>query len=99
MAGQGLALGVVEGQPRAALGVGHVEYRVRPFRLPPGDRAARVVPVPLHQFGVAVDGVEEFVQQVLAHCATPLAFGSLVAASGYQVKYASIVWNRSSESA
>ena len=33
-----------------------------------------------------VHGVQELVQQVLAHAAAPF---------GYQVKYASMVWNRS----
>ena len=57
---------------------------------PPGDGAARVFAVALNQLWVAVDGEKELVEEVLAHAFTPF---------GYQVKYASIVWNRSSVSA
>src|SRR5580704_890869 len=88
--GQGLALGGGEFQPGAALRARAVEEQVGPLRLPPGDGAARILPVALDQFRIPVDGVEELVGEVLAHRAA--------APSGYQVKYASMVWNRSRES-
>src|SRR5215469_5562015 len=88
--GQGLPLVVVELQPGAALVTVHVQDRVGPLGFPPLNGAARVFPVPLDELGVAVDGVQELVQQVLAHAPAPF---------GYQVKYASMVWKRSRVSA
>src|SRR5580704_800803 len=61
-------------QPGAALR--DVQDHVRPLGLPPVHRAARVLAVALDQLRVAVDRVEELVDQVLAH----------EEASGYQVK-------------
>jgi hypothetical protein len=76
--GQRLPFGVGEPQPGAALGARAVEDSVGLLGLPPGHGAARVGAVALDQFRVPVDGVQELVQQVLAHCAaTPF---------GYQVK-------------
>src|SRR5215207_9872495 len=86
---QGPALLIGEGEPGRLLTGGAVEEPVGEHLLPPGHGAGGVRAVPLDQFGVAIDGVEELVQQVLAHAGTPF---------GYQVKYASIVWKRSSES-
>src|SRR5690606_11027525 len=84
--GEGGALVVVEAQPGARLAPVAVEDAVGLFPLPPRDGLLRLVPVALDELGVAVDGEEELVQQVLAHLPAPF---------GYQVKYASIVWNRS----
>src|SRR6478609_4446798 len=72
--------------PGAVLRGRAVQQLVRDLGLPPGDRAGRVRAVPLHQVRVAVDGEQEFIQQILAHARAPF---------GYQVKYASMVWNRS----
>src|SRR4029079_5055737 len=79
-----VALLVGEGQPGRPLAGVAVEDRVGHLLLPPRDRAGRGIAVALDELGIAVDGVEELVQQVLAHRRLP---------SGYQVKYASIVWN------
>ena len=87
---QRLALFVGKLLPRAAFDLGQVQDDVGPLGFPPGDGAARVFAVALNQLWVAVDGEEELVEEVLAHASTPF---------GYQVKYASIVWNRSSVSA
>src|SRR3984957_9754372 len=76
--GQGLPLVAGELQPGAAFRARAVEQQVGLLRLPPSDRPARVFPVALDQGRVAVDGVEELVDEVLAHrAAVP---------SGYQVK-------------
>src|ERR1700683_2363944 len=73
---EGVAFGVGELQPGAALRRRAVQDHVRPLGLPPVHRAAGVLAVALDQFRVAVDRVEELVDQVLAH----------QEASGYQVK-------------
>src|ERR1700741_4556911 len=88
--GQRLALRVVERKPARLLAGEHVQDDVGPLGLPPLDGAPGVLAVALDEFRVPVDGVKELVQQVLGHQATP--------PFGYQVKYASIVWNRSSVS-
>src|ERR1700684_1234460 len=67
VAGQGLPLVAGELQPGAAFRARAVEQQVGLLRLPPSDRPARVFPVALDQVRVAVDGVEELVDQVLAH--------------------------------
>src|SRR6478752_2346272 len=74
---EGQRLGVVELQPGAALGPRAVEDHDGLLGLPPRHGAARVGAVALDQLRVAVDGVQELVQQVLAHASTPF---------GYQVK-------------
>jgi hypothetical protein len=71
MPGQGRPLYVVELQPGGALGAGHVQDDVGSLGLPPLDGAPGVFPVPLDELGVAVDGVEELVQQVLRQVYTP----------------------------
>jgi hypothetical protein len=72
-----------EGQPRRPLGVGAVEQRAGHLGLPPLHGAGRVGAVALGQVGVAVDGVEELVQQVPAHADAPVPVGTPF---GYQVK-------------
>src|SRR6478609_8604377 len=87
------ALGLCEGQPAGLLGGDAVEQLPGPLGLPPVDGGCGVGAVALNEFGVAVDGVEELVEQVFAHRAT---FVSVAAAAevaggcgvplGYQVK-------------
>src|SRR6266699_2359037 len=76
--------------PRAAFDLRQVQDDVGSIGFPPGDCAARVFAVAPNQLRVAVNGEEEFVEEILTHASTPF---------GYQVIYASIVWNRSSVSA
>src|SRR4051794_19691054 len=119
---------VGEGEPGRALAAVTVEERVGHLLLPPRHGAGGIGPVSLDQFGIAVDGVEELVEKVLAHDNASRRWSSLSRPdssdtprwsslsrpdpsdtpcwsslsrpdpSGYHVKYASIVWNRSSES-
>src|SRR5581483_3076242 len=93
MSPERFAFGIIKGQPRAPLPLVAVQDEVGLLGLPPGHGAARVRAVPLDQLRVPVHGVEELVQQVLAHISSPP-----IPPRGYQVKYASMVWNRSSES-
>ncbi len=84
---QRLPLDVVEAQPGGRLAAVTAEDAVGVLALPPLHRGARLLAVALDQLGIAVHGEQELVQQVLAHAPAP--------PSGYQVKYASMVWNRS----
>jgi hypothetical protein len=72
--GQRLAFLIVEPLPGAALDPGQVQDQVGPLRLPPFDRSARARAITLHQLGIAVDRVQELVEQVPAHWATPLGY-------------------------
>src|SRR5579885_77245 len=90
MSSQRLALFVAKLQPGAAFAFWQVQNNVGPLGFPPGDCASRIGAVTLNQLRVAVDGNEEFVEKILAHASAPF---------GYQVKWASLVWNRSSVSA
>ena len=78
VAGERATLGVSEGEPGAALGTGAVQDDARLLGLPLGDGPVRILTVALHQIRIAVDRVQELVDQVLAHCAST--------AFGYQVK-------------
>src|SRR5580692_3266542 len=82
---QGLALLIVEREPGRSFRGVTVDDVVGLLAFPPADCLGRLGAIPLDELGVAVDGVEELVQQIAAH----------LAASGYQVKYASMVWKRS----
>src|ERR1035437_5329535 len=82
----GQAFGGGEGQPGGPLRRMAVEQGVGHLPFPPVQRPARVLAVPLDELGIAVHREQELVQQVLTHLNAP---------SGYQVKYASMVWNRS----
>src|SRR5579863_5856878 len=86
---QGFALFIAKLLPGAAFGLGQVQDDVSSLGLPPCDGAARIFAVALNQNGIAVDGEEELIEEILAHASAPF---------GYQVIYASIVWKRSSES-
>src|SRR4029453_10956222 len=86
---QRLPLVVGEREPGAGLAGVAAEQSVRHGPLPPRHGAGRVLAVPVDEIRVAVDGEEELVQEVLAHADAPSA------PFGYQVKYASMVWNRS----
>jgi hypothetical protein len=77
VAGQRRAFLVGEGQPGAGLAAVAVENSIGAFQFPPGDRSVRIVAVSLDQQGITVDGVQEFVDQILAHAGAPF---------GYQVK-------------
>src|SRR5258707_5845267 len=74
---QRLALFASELLPCAAFALRQIQNTIRPFCLPPGDYAALVFSIALHQFRVTVDREKEFVEEIFAHTFAPF---------GYQVK-------------